>query len=207
MPKSKGGLGVISLSLQNDALLMKHLVKFYNRADSPWVRLVWHKYYAAKVPHASREVGSFWWREIMRLNVLFRGVTKCTLGDGRTASFWFDMWLDDEILALKFPTLVSFAKSDDRSVYQMMHAEDLDSIFFLPLSTEAFDELQLLQDQLTNKVYNPQELDKWMPYWGTINTAKNFTCTPSKEWMHIHCLKQFGSQDAPPGSSSFSGWC
>jgi hypothetical protein len=29
-PKSKGGLGVINLRLQNDALLLKQLHKFYN---------------------------------------------------------------------------------------------------------------------------------------------------------------------------------
>ena len=34
-PKEKGGLGVLNLRLQNDALLMKHLSKFYNKADIP----------------------------------------------------------------------------------------------------------------------------------------------------------------------------
>jgi hypothetical protein len=29
-PKDKGGLGVINLRLQNDALLLKHHHKFYN---------------------------------------------------------------------------------------------------------------------------------------------------------------------------------
>jgi len=37
MPKNKGGLGVINLCLQNDALLLKHLDKFYNKVDVPWV--------------------------------------------------------------------------------------------------------------------------------------------------------------------------
>ena len=39
-PKEKGGLGVINLRLQNDALLMKHLDKFYNKADVPWVQFI-----------------------------------------------------------------------------------------------------------------------------------------------------------------------
>jgi len=59
MPKDKGGLGVINLRLRNDALLLKHLDKFYNKVDVPWVQLVWFKYYSNKVPHAAREVGSF----------------------------------------------------------------------------------------------------------------------------------------------------
>jgi hypothetical protein len=35
-PKDKGGLGVIDLRSQNDALLLKHLDKFYNRKDIHW---------------------------------------------------------------------------------------------------------------------------------------------------------------------------
>lgn len=34
-PKEKGGLGVLNLRLQNNALPMKHLSKFYNRVDIP----------------------------------------------------------------------------------------------------------------------------------------------------------------------------
>jgi hypothetical protein len=34
-PKSKGGLCVLRLRLQNDVLLMKNLHKFFNRDDLP----------------------------------------------------------------------------------------------------------------------------------------------------------------------------
>src|SRR3954469_11746886 len=36
-PKSKGGMGIMNLQLQNKALLIKHLHKVYNKADIPWV--------------------------------------------------------------------------------------------------------------------------------------------------------------------------
>jgi hypothetical protein len=36
-PKNQGGLGIIDISNQNNALLMKYLEKFYNKADIPWV--------------------------------------------------------------------------------------------------------------------------------------------------------------------------
>jgi hypothetical protein len=45
-PKRKGGLRVIRLRLQNDALLMKHLHKFFSKEDLPWVQLIWRKYYS-----------------------------------------------------------------------------------------------------------------------------------------------------------------
>jgi hypothetical protein len=46
-PKSKDGLGVINLGIQNDALVRKHLNKFYNEESILsilWVDLVWEKY-------------------------------------------------------------------------------------------------------------------------------------------------------------------
>lgn len=51
LPKSEGGLGVLRLSTQNEALLLKYLDKFFNRTDIPWVQLVWEKYYSnGKLP-------------------------------------------------------------------------------------------------------------------------------------------------------------
>ena len=94
-PKSKGGLGVINLRLQNDALLMKHLHKFYNKENIPWVQLVWFKYYSMKVPHASREVGSFWWKDVLRLNTLYRVIARCQVGDGTIVTFWEDLWTEE----------------------------------------------------------------------------------------------------------------
>ena len=59
-PKNKGELGILNLQLQNQALLMKHLNKFYNKEDVPWVSLLWNTYYHERVPHATKLCGSFW---------------------------------------------------------------------------------------------------------------------------------------------------
>ena len=40
VPKAKGGLGIKDLYVQNDAPLLKHLQKFYNKVDVPWVQLI-----------------------------------------------------------------------------------------------------------------------------------------------------------------------
>jgi hypothetical protein len=45
-PKAQGGLGVINLELQNKALLMKNLHKFYNKADTLWVNIIWANHYS-----------------------------------------------------------------------------------------------------------------------------------------------------------------
>lgn len=90
-PKDKGGLGIINLFLQNDTLLLKHLHKFYSKQNIRWVNLIWTTYYVDKVPHAAREIGSFWWKDVLRLNNLYRGVAQCSIGDGSTVLFWDDL--------------------------------------------------------------------------------------------------------------------
>jgi hypothetical protein len=69
---------VINLHLQNDALLLKELSKFYNKEDIPQVQLVWSKYYDIKVPHAAREMGSFFGGKMCNISD-FRTTKKCEL--------------------------------------------------------------------------------------------------------------------------------
>jgi hypothetical protein len=172
-PKTKGGLGVINLRLQNDALLLKHLHKFYNKCDIPWVQLVWFKYYRNKVPHATREVGSFWWKDIWRLNNIFRGFSFCFIGDGSSACFWEDRWTES-ILSRSFPRLASFAKSDRASVQEVVEAVNIDDIFWLPLSDEAMLELEDLQEILQGFQFDEDSNDIWRPVWGNDYSAKKF---------------------------------
>jgi hypothetical protein len=171
-PKEKGGLRVINLRLQNDALLLKQLDKFYNKTDIPWVNLIWNKYYEGKVPHECRELGSFWWRDIMRLNIIYRRIAKCTLGDGSTISFWDDLWTDN-ILSVEYPRLYSFAINNSISVHTLMIEQDLKDIF-LPLSAQAHAELLLLQDRLQNIPYDGSDADIWMPFWGSKYSSRRF---------------------------------
>jgi hypothetical protein len=166
LPKNKGGLGVINLRIQNDALLLKFLDKFYNKRDIPWVSLIWSTYYSDKVPHASREVGSFWWKDILRLNTYFRGVARCILGNGSSVMFWDDLW-GDSIVADDFPRLFSFARHKSISVKAVMEAQDLDTLFFLPLSREAFAELQDLQLLLQSFAFDRDSYDSWVFIWGS----------------------------------------
>ena len=72
-PKKKGGLGVLNLKIQNEALLLKFQDTFYNKVDTPWVTLLWNSYYTEKVPHAMDPCGSFWWRDVFKLNYIYRG--------------------------------------------------------------------------------------------------------------------------------------
>jgi hypothetical protein len=71
----------VFLLLRLEALLMKHLDKFYNSKDIPWVKLIWATYYSnGEVPHATKEKGLFWWRDVIRLCDMFRGIASCNVG-------------------------------------------------------------------------------------------------------------------------------
>jgi hypothetical protein len=50
-PKKHGGLGIINLELQNEALLLKQVHKFYCNENIPWVKLV-RSLYGPGPPHA-----------------------------------------------------------------------------------------------------------------------------------------------------------
>ena len=91
-PKNSGGLGVINLQIQNDALLIKHLFKFFNKFDIPWVHLIWDSYYAVSPPHATDQCGSFWWRDIMKLFDKFWSIARSITRSGSSILFWQDKW-------------------------------------------------------------------------------------------------------------------
>lgn len=86
-PKKHGGLGVLNLRIQNDAMLLKFLHKFYNRHDISWVKLIWDTYYNNSASHASELCGSFWWCDVMQLSQIFRGVTTFHIRSGDTTLF------------------------------------------------------------------------------------------------------------------------
>jgi hypothetical protein len=55
---------------------MKNLDKFFNKADLPWVKLIWPQYYNnGKLPGQAMR-SSFWWRSILRLLDNYKALQK-----------------------------------------------------------------------------------------------------------------------------------
>jgi hypothetical protein len=106
-PKNQGVLGVLDLSIQNKALLLKNLHKFYNKLDIPWVQLIWNSYYSDGSIPGNQLVGSFWWKSHLKLVDLFKAMARCNVGDGKSAYFWSDLW-QSSCLQQEFPHLLSF---------------------------------------------------------------------------------------------------
>ncbi|CAO2201894.1 unnamed protein product [Urochloa humidicola] len=174
-PKNKGGLGIIDLRSQNEALLLKHLDKFYNKKDIPWINLIWNSYYSrGQIPHATADRGSFWWKDILHLCDKFRGIAACTVGNGTTVLFWLDVW-NGQLLQEKLPRLFSFAKNQKISVAKFFEAPHTAQHFHLPLSDEAHQEYQELQNIIQDLQMNEEEKDKWFYIWGSEKyTSRNY---------------------------------
>lgn len=175
-PKLKGGLGIINLKVQNQGLLLKQLHKFYNKAQVPWVQLIWSTYYADRIPHASDPCGSFWWRDLLQLSDIYRGVTSVKVNAGDTVLFWKDMWCND-LISITHPRAFSFSRDEDMSVRTLLSGQTLSQIFHLPLSVEAREEVHDLQ-QVTSHL-NPGTIDKdsWCCIWGgsEFRTSKYYS--------------------------------
>lgn len=142
-PKEKGGLGVINLRIQNEALLLKHLHKFYNKVDVPWVKLIWDSYYYNVVPHGTMLCGSFWWKDIFKLSGKYLSRTQVKVNNGSTLLFWSDKWMLDgptTFVRDRFPMLFSYVIDDKQSIQELVNSEDFVGLFHLPLSSQAFEE-------------------------------------------------------------------
>lgn len=109
----------------------------------------------------------------MRLNIIYRGIARCTLRNGSTVCFWDDLW-SDLVVSVEYPRLYSFAKNNSILVQSLMLEQDLEAIFFLPLSTQAHEEMMLLQDHLEGITYDDTAPDSWSPIWGAKYSSWHF---------------------------------
>jgi hypothetical protein len=89
--------------------------------DIPWVQLL-----SNKILHGSREVGSFWWKDVFRLHVIYKRITSCVIGDGSIVVFWEDIWCGAlgnlSPLYVTFPHLFSFCMDTTVSVKRCLDA-------------------------------------------------------------------------------------
>jgi hypothetical protein len=180
-PKIQGGLGVINLELQNKAL-MKNLHKFYNRADIPWINIIWANHYSHSLP-SDKPVGSFWCRDVLKTLEFFKGIARVEIGDGKTTFLWHDNW-DGMRKSVRYPELWSFASSKDITIHQARMAASHE-MFHTPLSTEAFEQFQALHDLLVNLPHNDQR-DKWLCNGSSslFSSQKAYSHMTGNQWTH-----------------------
>jgi outer membrane protein assembly factor BamB len=106
-------------------IVLKHLDKFYNKKDIPWVNMIWNTYYSHRqIPHATGDRGSLWWKDLLHLCDKFRGIATCTMGDGSTILFGLDVW-NGHLLQNKLPRLFTFAKNQKIGVFYFLKEVDM----------------------------------------------------------------------------------
>lgn len=157
---------------------MKNLHNFYNIHDLPWVHLVWNAYYVGReVPHVTKEIISFWWRDILTLNTYYRGIALCQVGNRETAFLgWSVAWLST---CAKISKNISLARNKNCSVLDFFQNSSIVSRFYIPSSTQAFTEHSILMQNLENTLLNPAQQDNWTYIWG------NGRCSSSKFYKFI----------------------
>jgi hypothetical protein len=175
-------LGVINLALQNKALLMKNLHKFYNRVDIPWINIIRANHYSHLLP-SNKPVGSFWWRDVLKTLEFFKGIARVEIRDGKTTLLWHDNW-DGICKSAQYPELWSFASCKDITVQQARLA-DSQEMFHTPLSAEAFVQFQELNGCLANLPHNNQR-DKWICTTSSsfFSSQKIYSHLMGNQWTH-----------------------
>jgi hypothetical protein len=166
-PKKKGGLGIINLEIQNQALLLKQLHKFYCKADTPWVKLVWSLYDPNKAPHAQSKRGSFWWKDVFSLSEIYRSISTSKPADGCSTLFWKDFWHSTDLLCDRFPRLFSYALDEDTTVARFLQFNSAEHLFALPLSTQAFEEYSNIQTIIQEVRLDASCSDSRIFCWGS----------------------------------------
>lgn len=92
-------------------------------------------------------MGSFWWRDILKLLPTFKDIVVIHIQNGSTALLWLDNW-SGPTWSQRFPELFSFAKSHHTSVQMAASADHLHDLFHLPLSTRAYEQFQICSEVL-----------------------------------------------------------
>jgi hypothetical protein len=122
---------------------MKFLDKFYNNANIPWVKLTWNKLYSNdQTPlQCKSPVGSFWWKDTLKIFDKFKDFTTCQPHRGNLVLFYSDIWVD-QVMKDKLPQLFSFTRKPKCSVRFFMN-QSMDRIFYATISPLA--EAQLVE--------------------------------------------------------------
>ena len=113
-------------------------------------------------------IGSFWWKANLKLIDQFKSMARCHLGDGKSALFWTDLW-HTSCLHHSFPHLFSFVRNPHLNIQQVLQTEYLQDLFFLPLTTEAYEEFLQMEDICISMRQSEYlgTLDTWSYIWGT----------------------------------------
>jgi hypothetical protein len=116
-PKSQGSLGVINTKTMNVALMAKWIWRMFSEQNSEllWLKLLRAKYRVSELFSSPNPVGcSLFWHNIHKIKEQFRLGVRFHPGAQSKISFWNDLWIGEDPLRVRFPSL--FLKSSDSDI-------------------------------------------------------------------------------------------
>lgn len=136
------------------------------------------KYYTSGAPHAHSPCGSFWWHDVFCLMDIDWGITTCVPSVGDAVLLWKDVWCGDAPLQTLLPHLFSFTLHEDTNISDFVATQTIYCQFMLPLSTEASDELNSLQDYILDAHIEDNVTNSYILSWADT------TFRPSKYYEY-----------------------
>lgn len=107
LPRELGGLGIKRVREINLSLLCKWFWRL--NEDCLWVRLLKQKYGVVGVGYYPKRlkgtIGISTWRGLVKVEPLFKALTRMKVGNGQSTSFWCDVWCEEFPLFKIFPAL------------------------------------------------------------------------------------------------------
>jgi hypothetical protein len=106
------------------------------------------------------------------------------VAEGNSVLFWKDRW-NGQPLDLTYPELFSFAKNGNATFKSVVSNMEFSGNFSLPLSTQAHQQLILLQQSLSNRQIRDR-VDTWVYPWGdsSFSTSKTYKFLSSGALAH-----------------------
>ena len=111
-------------------------------------------------------------------------MARVKINSGTSYLLWDDLWGSD-VLANKFPELLSFAKKRHIPFIHGHTQNPLHSLFTLPLSAQAHSQLPLLHQEL-NEITLNEELDVWAYIWNAETFSVNKAYKQLSGFSHPH---------------------
>ena len=95
LPKEKGGLGLRTTRLNNEALLAKLAWKILRKEETIWQSLVEAKYLknGSLLHHQAKPGDSATWKGITRCVDILKPFLRWRIGNGTSILLWHDNWL------------------------------------------------------------------------------------------------------------------
>lgn len=106
---------------------------------------------------------SFWWKDVISLGDIFKGIAQSTVRTWTLVFFWEDLW-NEKLRCNKFPILY-IVGSDKLEFVKQICSKPLEDAFLLPLNADTYEEFLILQSELEQIHLQAGYGDHWNFIW------------------------------------------